>query len=368
MRRFVFGALFAWLVCLSIPCSAQYAVNVKRVAIMNVIDKSGTLGDGIKLLVRGYMTDAVTNNPGYEGYDRVDIAAIMNEQEFQRTGMVSDAQIKKLGEMTGADYILLLEMAKLDADNLVFTSKILEVESAHIFSSGTVSGKNRSSEYESICQKLSNKLLGGTREGSYGNSNGGGASSSAGQRYSSPTGVNVDKFPIIYSMRNTIECDGIYKGPHWEEEYRNHVKKFHKQLPYNFNTKVFFVECSFSCPNAVPVNDYYEDLVLLSFDTYHRRFSIFLSRTGNIIINTNYGSYTYDTKCRYEFNKWNALQVSYNNGKVKIRCNDTSDELDVIMNEEWGNNVISTTYWGTMNTFKGYMCDIAVGSILIEKE
>ena len=165
MRRFVFGiSLIGCIACVSYPCSAQHAVNVKRVAIMKVIDKSGTLGDGVKLLVRGYMTDAVTNTPGYEGYDRVDIASIMNEQEFQRTGKVSDSQIKKLGEMTGADYILLLEMAQLDADNLVFSSKILEVESAHIFNSGTVSGRNNASEYEVICQKLSNKLLGG---GSY---------------------------------------------------------------------------------------------------------------------------------------------------------------------------------------------------------
>ena len=164
MRRFVFGTfLIGCIACLAYPCCAQ--PNTKRVAIMNVIDKSGTLGEGVKLLVRGYMTDAVTNNPGYEGYDRVDISAIMDEQEFQRTGMVSDAQIKKLGEMTGADYILLLEMAKLDADNLVFASKILEVESAHIFRSGTMSGRNSVSDYEATCQKLSNKLLGGSTGG-----------------------------------------------------------------------------------------------------------------------------------------------------------------------------------------------------------
>ncbi len=79
--------------------------------------------------------------------------------------------------------------------------------------------------------------------------------------------ISIDRFPIIYSMRSTIECDGVYKGPDWEPEYRNHSKKFHKELSDKSNAKAFFVECSFSCPNAVPVDDYYENLVLLSFDT-----------------------------------------------------------------------------------------------------
>lgn len=165
MKRFAFFVfLIGSIASLSYPCCAQS--GEKRVAILNVVDRTGTLEYGVKLLVRGYMTDAVTNNPGYEGYDRVDISAIMNEQEFQRTGMVSDEQIKELGKMTGADYVLLLEMAKLDADNLVFTSKILEVESGHIFRSGTMSGRNSQSEHEVTCQKLANKLLGGST-GSY---------------------------------------------------------------------------------------------------------------------------------------------------------------------------------------------------------
>ncbi len=174
---------------------------------------------------------------------------------------------------------------------------------------------------------------------------------------------NIDKFPIIYTMRNTIECDGIYKGPHWKNAYRNHTKKFHQELSKKFNPKAFFVECSFLCLNAVPVDNYYEDLVLLSFDTGYRSFGIFLSRNQNIIIYTNYGDYKYETKCQYSFGKWNTFQVSYNHGKVKIKCNDMSDEFDVTMREEgWTDNVISTTYWGTMNTFKGQIRNIAVGA------
>ena len=173
----------------------------------------------------------------------------------------------------------------------------------------------------------------------------------------------IDKFPVIYSMRNVIECDGVYKGPNWESGYRNHTKKFHKELSNRLNTSAFSVECSFKCPNAIPVDGYYENLVLLSFDTGHRRFSIFLSRAGNIVIDTNYGDYEYETKCNFKFNEWNDLEVSYNKGKVKMKCNDTSDEFNVTMNEEtWSDHDISTTYWGTSNTYKGMIRNITVGS------
>lgn len=178
-----------------------------------------------------------------------------------------------------------------------------------------------------------------------------------------PEPFNIDKFPVIYSMRDIIECDGVYKGPDWESEYQNHTKKFHKELSNRLNTSAFSVECSFKCPNAVPVNDYYENLVLLSFDTGHRGFSIFLSRAGNIIIDTNYGDFEYETKCKFKFDEWNDIQVSYNKGHVKIKCNNMSDEFMVTMTEDsWTDNDISTTYWGTSNTYKGLIRNIIVGS------
>lgn len=174
---------------------------------------------------------------------------------------------------------------------------------------------------------------------------------------------NIDTFPIIYSMHNTIECDGVYKGPDWEKEYQNHSKKFHKKLANKLNPKAFFVECSFKCPNAFSVDDYYENLVLLSFDTGHRRFSIFLTKTGHILINTNYGDYEYETRCEFSFSEWNDLQVSYNRGVVKVLCNNILDEFKVVMKEEgWTDHDISTTYWGTSNTYKGLIKDITVGS------
>lgn len=97
-----------------------------------MVDKENKIGYGVKVMLRSKLSAAITNTPGYEGYDRVDISSIMSEQNFQRTGMVSDAQIKKLGEMTGASYILLSEAVELDAAHLYIMAKILEVETAKL--------------------------------------------------------------------------------------------------------------------------------------------------------------------------------------------------------------------------------------------
>ena len=104
----------------------------KRVAILEVIDKDGQVSYGVKLMIRSNLAEAITATSGYEGYDRVDLSSIMNEHEFQRTGMVSDADIKRLGEMSGAQYILVSEVVKLDEQNLHIAAKILNVESARI--------------------------------------------------------------------------------------------------------------------------------------------------------------------------------------------------------------------------------------------
>lgn len=64
-----------------IPAFGQNAPT-KKVAILETVDKGKAIPYGVKLMVRSKLAYAITNTPGYEGYDRVDIASIMNEQEF----------------------------------------------------------------------------------------------------------------------------------------------------------------------------------------------------------------------------------------------------------------------------------------------
>ncbi len=90
-------------------CSLTAFSQVKRVAILKVVDTEGKLTYAQKLMLRSGLTQAIANTPGYEAYSRSDMDAIMSEQDFQRTGNVSKEQIQRLGEMTGAEYILKTE-------------------------------------------------------------------------------------------------------------------------------------------------------------------------------------------------------------------------------------------------------------------
>ncbi len=122
--------IFLFLISCTVIGFAQN--SVKRVAILETVDKTGSVSYGTKLLLRQSITYAITQTPGYEGYNRVDMAQMLGEHEFQRTGYVSDAQIKKLGRMTGAAYVLIAEAAGYDKEHIVILANLVNVETGQI--------------------------------------------------------------------------------------------------------------------------------------------------------------------------------------------------------------------------------------------
>ena len=137
----------------------MFAQEVKRVAILETVDKENKVSYANKLILRANLSKAITNTAGYEAYDRTDIDAIMGEQNFQRTGLVSNDQIKRLGEMTGANYILVAEAVVVDAKNMFITAKLLDVETARtIMTDNLMMGANADAIQEG-CIVLAKKLF-----------------------------------------------------------------------------------------------------------------------------------------------------------------------------------------------------------------
>lgn len=152
--------LVAILLALGLTIVAQ---NTNKVAILEIVDKNDNVDYGVKLQLRAFLTYAINRTPGYEGYDRVDMSSILSEHNFQRTGFVSDIQIKKLGEMTGANSILVAEAARYgaDANRIIITAKILNVETALVQNSSRP--KTASTDdvaMEKACVELAAELLG----------------------------------------------------------------------------------------------------------------------------------------------------------------------------------------------------------------
>ena len=138
----------------------MFAQEVKRVAILETVDKENKVTYANKLILRANLSKAITNTAGYEAYDRTDIDAIMGEQNFQRTGMVSNDQIKRLGEMTGANYILVAEAVVVDSKTMFITAKLLDVETARTILTDNLIMGTTTDEIQEGCASLAEKLFG----------------------------------------------------------------------------------------------------------------------------------------------------------------------------------------------------------------
>ncbi len=133
--------------------------EVKKVAILDIVDREEKISYGIQLMLRSHLENAITNTPGYIGLERVDVSSIINEQNFQRTGMVDDSQIKQLGEMTGADYILVAEGAMINSNEIFLTAKIINIESAHLERTANIQTTLSSSDLGKNCRSLAGNLF-----------------------------------------------------------------------------------------------------------------------------------------------------------------------------------------------------------------
>ena len=145
-------------VCLLLTAVLASA-QLKKVAILEVVDREGRLSYGTKMMLRSNLARAITNTPGYEAYDRTDMDAIMSEHDFQRTGLVSEDQIKQLGQMTGVSLILVAEGASIGNNNLFVSAKILNVETAKVEMMDNITMSTESMAMQQGCNTLTNRMF-----------------------------------------------------------------------------------------------------------------------------------------------------------------------------------------------------------------
>lgn len=158
-QRLMILMLITCVIFSSTPLWGQKSSDIKRIAILEAIDKDGKVPYGLKLMIRSKLTSVITSTPGYEGYDRVDYKSIISEHEFQRTGMVSDDQIKQLGAMVGADYILTAEVAYLNDTHVFLSANILNVETGRLERTANIESGTNVNELEKNCRILAGQLL-----------------------------------------------------------------------------------------------------------------------------------------------------------------------------------------------------------------
>lgn len=217
-------------------------VKTKKVAILETVDKENKVEYGVELQLRGYLTDAINRTPGYEGYDRVDMASILGEHNFQRTGLVSDAQIKKLGEMTGASSIIVAEAAMYGSDRIIIIAKIIDVETARIENTARPKVASTSDDgMAKACAELAIELLGITSDTRSGN-----GSRSEGKAYSGSQGAatfNKTDAPLTKAELKNAGFKFLAQNKSVEIIMSNQQKKYIYKVPPsqhdpNFSSKM----------------------------------------------------------------------------------------------------------------------------------
>ena len=150
MKKILFILLFSVPILLS-------AQN-KKVAIMETKSNEGVTSFQSNM-VRGGMETAVANAKGYEAYDRASFDMIMREQNFQRSGAVSESQIRRLGEMAGVQYVLVTEASTEDGYFYIL-AKLLDVETGRFLKSSDQLCEANPSEIRNACTILGENLFG----------------------------------------------------------------------------------------------------------------------------------------------------------------------------------------------------------------
>lgn len=144
------------LFCCSFFASAS--AQRRTIAIPEVVDRSECVSSSAKSILRTALSNAVASKPGFAAYDRVDIDTLLDEHMFQQTGLVSEETMKQLGQMTGAQMIMIAEV-DLVGQNLLVTAKVVDIETGQILAMKDQIMYNHVMGYKQGCTALANNLL-----------------------------------------------------------------------------------------------------------------------------------------------------------------------------------------------------------------
>ena len=148
--------LLMFFVFVSTTISAQF-YNRKKVAITEVVDKSGDVADGTKTFIRTALTDAITNSDGYEGY--AEICFVSLEMNFDRTGNISKATLTHVKKQQ-MEYILVSEVTPLDKKSVLLSARIVNSSNGKIVASSSVRTYADIDYLRGACNSLAYKLVG----------------------------------------------------------------------------------------------------------------------------------------------------------------------------------------------------------------
>ena len=119
--------MYSFVLFLFITVSAL-AQETRKVA---VFDPAGTDDRALLEIVREEISSAVVNTSGYMVLERQLISKVLEENRFQESGLVNDEQVSDIGQLMGADYVVVSTVSVLGF-NYHISCKMIEVATARI--------------------------------------------------------------------------------------------------------------------------------------------------------------------------------------------------------------------------------------------
>lgn len=131
------------------------------IAILEPIALTNNVEAMEKTIIRAEITKAITYY-GYSAYTRtLDIDKILQEQNFQQTGIVDDATRKRIGAMQGVSFLCITKITK-EENAFYLEANLLNVETAEIMSPSTAYFEMEYGNWEtmiSACKSLAEELI-----------------------------------------------------------------------------------------------------------------------------------------------------------------------------------------------------------------
>ncbi len=145
-------------------CCTTLLFAQKKVALLEprAGEGSETIAPMEKAMIRGEMRKALIQMDGYEAFTRSDIDQMMKEQDFQRSGNVSEADIHRLGEMSGADYVCVTTITKSSSE-FYLEAYLIDLESGRMLSPASQYGELVNGKFSNllpVCQWLAAEMTG----------------------------------------------------------------------------------------------------------------------------------------------------------------------------------------------------------------
>jgi len=132
------------LLCLTVAIAQSGRQNVA----VYMVGKEPAGANGSHKIFGAELVKAITNSDNYSAVDRTEkvLTQIEKEHVYQRSGTVSDAQIKELGRQLGVQYLCIAEISETGKGTYYLEARLIDVETAVVLKVATAYSNMKNSD------------------------------------------------------------------------------------------------------------------------------------------------------------------------------------------------------------------------------